>query len=680
MSINTNLANRVKHTNLPKSAGLMPLFEAVVNSIHSIEEAGLPTASGRIIVEIIRGTQGSLEISHDGPGREPLNDIEGFKIIDNGVGFNDTNLASFKTLDSDHKAAKGCRGVGRLLWLKAFERVTVSSDYVCEDNTLSRCTFDFSAQSGVANHSNTTSPQEATRETRLHLDGFREKYRDSSRKTADAIARQLFEHCLWYFIRPGGSPSISIKDGHDVINLDAVSESSLHTGAVSESISVKDVNFELTHIKLRTSSSQSHQIAFCAANRLVKEEPLKGKIPGLYGKISDPDGDFIYSCYISSPLLDESVRNERTGFDIEDEASGLFAGSTVSINDIRDAVISKAKLQLDGHLQEGIRLGQERVVSFIDNQAPRYRPILSRIPEDQLIVDPTISNKDLELTLHKHYAEIERQLLADGHDMVRKIDVGNAGDYKEELDQYLAGLSELKKSDLANYVSHRKVVIDLLEKAIQVKDNGKYAKEDLIHSLIIPMGVDSSQLLFDDMNLWLIDERLAFHNFLASDRPLSTLPITSSDSGKEPDIISLSINDNPVVVSEEKTAPFSSLTIIEMKRPMRNDIAPGEVKDPLEQVFGYLRRIRAGEVTTANGRALGQAAHLPAYCYVIADLTKTLAERCRFHQLEEMPDGLGFFGYHKNYKAYVEVISFDRLVHSSKQRHRAFFDKLGLPT
>jgi hypothetical protein len=106
-----------------------------------------------------------------------------------------------------------------------------------------------------------------------------------------------------------------------------------------------------------------------------------------------------------------------------------------------------------------------------------------------------------------------------------------------------------------------------LEKAIQVKDNGKYAKEDLIHSLIIPMGVDSSQLLFDDMNLWLIDERLAFHNFLASDRPLSTLPITSSDSGKEPDIISLSINDNPVVVSEEKTAPFSSLTIIEMKRP-----------------------------------------------------------------------------------------------------------------
>jgi hypothetical protein len=29
-------------------------------------------------------------------------------------------MLSFETLDSDHKARLGCRGVGRLLWLKAF--------------------------------------------------------------------------------------------------------------------------------------------------------------------------------------------------------------------------------------------------------------------------------------------------------------------------------------------------------------------------------------------------------------------------------------------------------------------------------------------------------------------------------------------------------------------------------
>ena len=38
-------------------------------------------------------------------------------------------MKSFLTLDSDYKADKGGRGVGRLLWLKAFRKVNVSSIY-----------------------------------------------------------------------------------------------------------------------------------------------------------------------------------------------------------------------------------------------------------------------------------------------------------------------------------------------------------------------------------------------------------------------------------------------------------------------------------------------------------------------------------------------------------------------
>jgi hypothetical protein len=36
------------------SRSLMPLFEAIVNSIHAIEEAGRPMEQGRIRVEILR--------------------------------------------------------------------------------------------------------------------------------------------------------------------------------------------------------------------------------------------------------------------------------------------------------------------------------------------------------------------------------------------------------------------------------------------------------------------------------------------------------------------------------------------------------------------------------------------------------------------------------------------------
>jgi hypothetical protein len=42
-------------------------------------------------------------------------------------------------------------------------------------------------------------------------------------------------------------------------------------------------------------------------------------------------------------------------------------------------------------------------------------------------------------------------------------------------------------------------------------------------------------------------------------------------------------------------------------------------------------------------------------------------------------DKMGYFYYHQEFKAYVEVVSFDRLVNSALERNRAFFDQLGLP-
>lgn len=99
MSITTNLSGRLRNTSLPASHGLMPLFEAVVNSIHSIEEAACKTSEGKIIIDVVRARQSSLNI----PRMENSDKILGFKITDNGIGFNDVNLESFETLDTEHK-------------------------------------------------------------------------------------------------------------------------------------------------------------------------------------------------------------------------------------------------------------------------------------------------------------------------------------------------------------------------------------------------------------------------------------------------------------------------------------------------------------------------------------------------------------------------------------------------
>ncbi len=680
MSMDTNLKGRLRNTSLPKSHGLLPLFEAVVNSIHSVEEAGLSPDDGKITVEIIRRSQGQLGLDEKkSPGREALENIVGFKVTDNGIGFNDDNLQSFQTLDSDHKADKGCRGVGRLLWLKAFKRVSISSVYNDEENLKSR-KFSFSSTRGVSLVDKEDVDQESPKKTCIHLDGFVEKYRDAASKTAETIGSNMFEHCLWYFVRVGGASTITIFDNGEEISLDDIYDEHMHTSAESDDFDLKGQSFNITHVKLRMHSAQSHLIAFCAANRLVKEEAITGKIPGLYGKIKDDTGEFVYVCYVCSEFLDENVRSERTGFDITEEEGVLFADSEMSLKDIRDAVIERASTHLSDYLTENKQRGLERVEKFVSHKAPRYRPILSRIPGADLLVDPNISDKQLDLTLHKHLSKIEAKLLTEGHEIMNPVISDDLETYKKKLLEYLKTAEDIKKSDLANYVSHRKVVLDLLTKAIEKQPDGSYVREDLIHNLIMPMGNDSDDVLPESCNLWLIDERLAFHDYLASDKTLRSMPITGNEETKEPDLLTLNLFDNPILIAEEQQPPLAAIEVVEIKRPLRNDAAEGEEKDPIEQALGYLDRVRKGRVQTAKGRPIPNAETIPGYCYILCDLTSSMLRRCKMHDLTQTSDGLGYFGYKDGFKSYVEVISFDRLVNAAKQRNRAFFDKLGLPT
>ena len=161
-------------------------------------------------------------------------------------------------------------------------------------------------------------------------------------------------------------------------------------------------------------------------------------------------------------------------------------------------------------------------------------------------------------------------------------------------------------SDLANYVTHRRVVLELLNEAIKRKADGNYQREDLIHTLIMPMVRDSTEVLLDNCNLWLIDERLAFHNYLASDKPISAMPITGSESHTEPDLIALNIFDNPVIVSEAMAPPFAAITEVELEKPMRTG-GNSEKDDPVQQALNYLQRVRTGKVTTAEGRPIPNA-------------------------------------------------------------------------
>lgn len=671
MSLQTNLKGRLRNTYLPKGHGLMPVFEAVVNSIHGIEEKG-NDSKGNIILRIIRSSQADLDLN-----LKTVPPIVGFSINDNGCGFNEANFKSFGTLDSDHKIEKGCRGVGRLMWLKVFDQVKIESHFVDTSGNMKKRVFFFDDKLGIHADSVCESTKSKTG-TSVNLVGFDNSFRTKVPATALSIANQLLEHVLWYFVRGKGVPKIIVNDLGENIDLITLYDQHMHASAYHEKITIRDQLFELTHIKFRASVNKKHQLALCASNRLVKEESIQGRIPGLYGKISDQSGEFTYTCYISSEYLNKHVRSERTSFDIADDVDDML--NEITFKDIREAVIDRTKEYLKDVLEENVLAGRKRVDDFINNHAPRYRPIASYVEADLLIVDPEKSDKELELHLHAQWYEVERQLVNEGHYIMQPQHEEHAEEYKERLSEYLRKAKDLKKSDLANYVSHRKVIIDLLHKSIERGENGKYAREDIIHELIMPMRKDSSEVFLDSCNLWLIDERLAFHNYLASDKTLNAMPITGNHSTKEPDLLSLRVFDNPLLVNDQTSFPLAAITVVEIKRPMRNDMREGEEKDPIEQALGYVERIREGQTKTKSGLLIPRNQDIPAYCYIVCDLTSTMIKRCKNFSLTMTADGMGFFGYNPNYKAYIEVISFNQLVKSAAERNKAFFDALGLPT
>lgn len=674
MPIKTSLVGRLRNLQLSKSRALLPLFEAVVNSIHSIDERlgkdpSYSISASKIDIDIKYSSQLSLD-------KKQQPEIIGFNIIDNGIGFEKSNYESFQTLDSLYKQAKGCHGIGRLLWLKAFENVNVESCFY-EDGAFYTKKFSFEENEGVVEKEHVN--QGSVHETIVSLDKIRPEYMENFQVSTEKLSNAMLEHCLWYFFRDGGAPNIIIHGCDGDISLNDKYESLIEKSVKTDSFDIKGQTFELIHVKLNSNFAQKHEIAYCAANRVVYAEALSSKnIPGLFRSLQDSDKEFYYAGYLQSSFLTEKVNSERTDFGFAKDDSDAFANAEPTQKEIENKAIEKVSEYLETYLKENRELGRQKVVDFVNREAPKYKPILNQIPESELYVDPQITAKELDLKMHKHLADLEAKSIELQHNLELPQNLDDPSEYEKQIQECLSVVSDLKKSDLANYVMHRKAIIRLFEKAIEKDENGKFKREDVIHSLIMPMQIESGDAKAKDANLWLVDEKLAFHDYLASDLPLKSMPISNTESAKEPDLLGLNVYDNPLLIQEGAKLPLATITVVEFKRPMRDDMKEGEEHNPIEQALGYLERIRDGKAQMPNGRLIPNSESIPGFCYVLSDLTPSMVKMCRNYNLKPTSDKMGFFGYHDVYNAYIEVNSFDRIVNVAKERNRAFFDKLGL--
>ena len=85
-----DIRGKINEKKLAFNNTLLPLFEAVVNSIHAIEE-GSATNPGIVKIDLIRSPQSVVNFGE--PGNVPP--FRDFVITDNGIGFTDRNYDSY---------------------------------------------------------------------------------------------------------------------------------------------------------------------------------------------------------------------------------------------------------------------------------------------------------------------------------------------------------------------------------------------------------------------------------------------------------------------------------------------------------------------------------------------------------------------------------------------------------
>ena len=661
-----NIRGQLNNIRLAESKALWPLFEAVVNSIQAIEDSPNKN-NGKIYISAQR------EISYTGrldSNKDILEKFESFTVTDNGVGFDEQNYKSFNTAYSTLKAKKGCKGIGRFLWLKAFKEVTLESNYF-ENGTFYNRNFTFSPE-GIIPEENIKISEEQELFTTITLKEFLVPYKQSCPVELDVIAKKLIEHCLLFFISDS-CPEIILSDGvSETINLNKYFENNIKDSLHQDHFSLKDNEFVLYHLRLPEGAT-SHELHLCANMQEVLSFDLKKQIPDLQKKIIPKDNPigFYYIGYLTGGYLDSIVNTTRTGFDFDEIGSQIALFGTGKEN-----LVSTAVEYITGYLSDYLsdieKKKREQIDAFVSQDKPTYRYLLNSRPEVYQTIPAGLKADDLDIELHKHVQLWEREIKKQEKDLEKAAsETASHTDttYLKLFEQYWSSVTEISKTCLAEYVARRKTLLKMLEDALTIQNDGSFKKEDVIHSLICPMRHTSNDITFEEMNLWIVDERLAYHKYLASDKTLKSMPVIDSNSTKEPDI---AIFDQAFAYSDSEE-PFTTVTIVEFKKPDNDN------KNPVNQVGEYIDLIRQGKKKKANGQSFSITDGTLFRCYVICDLTDKMRIHCLNSGLIPTADNLGFTGFHQYRHSYIEVISYNKLLSDAKKRNEILFDKLFSP-
>ena len=375
----------------------------------------------------------------------------------------------------------------------------------------------------------------------------------------------------------------------------------------------------------KTKIGSSNQLIYLANKRASKILNLAKTIINLNADLYENGNKYYIISFVSSSYLDDSVTPERDEFTFDEEETS----DDINLQEINSCVCIEISKIIKSIIDNITLEKKKKVAEFLSKEGPEYRYLVNKNPNIIDNISPIASNNEMEQHLHKAEIVYKEETTRQVKVILSKEDLN-----EEEIEDAFSKVSDAAKADLTKYILWRNHVISLLNKKLTWDEAQKYKKEDELHKLFYQMRKTSNDVPYETNNLWLIDERLNFHDYLASDLAIDNA------KGDRPDILTV----NTAYYFNNEDNPGESFSIIEFKRPMRDDYINEE--NPIDQVVDYIEKIRLGHALRKDGTQIVIQDNTPCFAYIICQITPNLKSICRKREFLKTYDKMGYFSYH----------------------------------
>lgn len=673
----------VSQIDLNKSEVFLPLYESIVNSIISLDKVDRENKYIEVLIERNEETQTPNLFGRN------AGTIKNITIIDNGQGFTGTNFQSFNSPYGQLNKKYGCKGIGRFTMLAMFESMEITSIYEENDSCYKR-TFTFDAENEITNEHNEKLQEATVLQTKVVLRNCNNKeLLPATAHNIEEIAKGIMEHCFIYYLC-GNLPQINIGEKNvegGMTTLSVNNYYSLESKEKEKDLPIEGKNFHLYVVKSdKTTSRKYNYVSLCANSRVVGSKKNLADVDSLYTyPISENGESKFIDIYVVSPFLDKHVNNARTAFRIPEKIDDAitFEDQTkeISIEGILKAIAKEISTMYETYAVETKNRNIKEVREYITNTAPEYRSFLLR---DDILeaMPPNLSDEKKEAYLHG-IAYNENKKIAEKIDKFIQLNEVN----EEEISNIIDTIKRRTAYDadkLVGYVSRRKAIISLFEKMLEMKDNGKYELESMIHNLIFPMGLTNESVSYQYHNLWLLDDRFSTFRFIASDRSITS--ISQIRSSKEPDIVMFDddrlLVNNAMSFGDKDKGDIGTMVIFEFKRPgdtahqKKKNNSRWEFSELVEPYFDNFLFGKEKDKKNWKKQVVRVTKDTPKFGFVVMDeMPKDLIEFNTSHGWRKTPFG-SFYKINPDLNLHIEAMDFHTLLRNAEERNKPFFDHL----